>query len=85
MQIKSLILYTYEGDNHNISGNFSTAMQRTIAFFDLVFEINFRLFISTPVSIQQYAQESYRSIHPLFLQASELHVRNRLWDFPNLC
>jgi uncharacterized protein len=27
-------LYTYEGDNHNISGNFSTAMQRTIAFFD---------------------------------------------------
>lgn len=28
-------LYTYEGDNHNISGNFSTAMQRTIAFFDL--------------------------------------------------
>lgn len=29
-------LYTYEGDNHNISKNFSTAMQRTIAFFDLV-------------------------------------------------
>ena len=27
-------LYTYEGDNHNISGNFSTAMQRTITFFD---------------------------------------------------
>jgi dipeptidyl aminopeptidase/acylaminoacyl peptidase len=27
-------LYTYEGDNHNISGNFSTAMQRTISFFD---------------------------------------------------
>ncbi len=27
-------LYTYEGDNHNISENFSTAMQRTIAFFD---------------------------------------------------
>jgi dipeptidyl aminopeptidase/acylaminoacyl peptidase len=27
-------LYTYEGDNHNISGNFSTAMKRTIAFFD---------------------------------------------------
>jgi uncharacterized protein len=26
-------LYTYEGDNHNISGNFSTAMQRTITFF----------------------------------------------------
>jgi len=27
-------LYTYDGDNHNISANFSTAMQRTIAFFD---------------------------------------------------
>jgi dipeptidyl aminopeptidase/acylaminoacyl peptidase len=29
-------LYTYEGDDHNISKNFSTAMQRTIAFFDSV-------------------------------------------------
>ncbi len=29
-------LYTYEGDNHNISGNFSTAMTRTIEFFDSV-------------------------------------------------
>jgi uncharacterized protein len=27
-------LYKYEGDNHNISKNFSTAMQRTIEFFD---------------------------------------------------
>jgi uncharacterized protein len=27
-------LYTYEGDNHNISGNFSGAMQRTLEFFD---------------------------------------------------
>jgi dipeptidyl aminopeptidase/acylaminoacyl peptidase len=27
-------LYTYEGDNHNISKYFSTAMQRTIAFYD---------------------------------------------------
>jgi dipeptidyl aminopeptidase/acylaminoacyl peptidase len=27
-------LYTYDGDNHNISGFFSTAMQRTVAFFD---------------------------------------------------
>ena len=27
--------YTYEGDNHNISANFSTAMQHTIAFFDM--------------------------------------------------
>lgn len=27
-------LYKYPGDNHNISGNFATAMQRTIQFFD---------------------------------------------------
>jgi dipeptidyl aminopeptidase/acylaminoacyl peptidase len=27
-------LYKYEGDNHNISNFFSTAMQRTIEFFD---------------------------------------------------
>jgi dipeptidyl aminopeptidase/acylaminoacyl peptidase len=27
-------LYTYEGDNHNISNNFTTAMDRTIAFID---------------------------------------------------
>ena len=27
-------LYKYEGDNHNISSNFSTAMQRSIEFFD---------------------------------------------------
>jgi dipeptidyl aminopeptidase/acylaminoacyl peptidase len=27
-------LYKYEGDNHNISNDFSTAMQRTIEFFD---------------------------------------------------
>jgi len=26
--------YEYQGDNHNISGNFNTAMQRSIAFFD---------------------------------------------------
>jgi uncharacterized protein len=32
---KTADLYTYEGDNHNISANFSTAMQRTIEFFDL--------------------------------------------------
>lgn len=29
-------LYVYEGDNHNISKYFSTAMGRTIAFFDSV-------------------------------------------------
>ena len=28
-------LYKYDGDNHNISNYFSTAMQRTIEFFDL--------------------------------------------------
>ncbi|NOH04001.1 MAG: S9 family peptidase [Chloroflexi bacterium] len=28
-------LYTYEGDNHNISKYFSTAMRRTIEFFDI--------------------------------------------------
>jgi len=27
-------LYTYEGDNHNISNSFSQAMRRTIEFFD---------------------------------------------------
>jgi len=27
-------LYLYEGDNHNISVNFSVAMQRTVEFFD---------------------------------------------------
>ena len=27
-------LYVYEGDNHNISANFGTAMQRSVAFFD---------------------------------------------------
>ncbi|MCB9100562.1 MAG: alpha/beta fold hydrolase [Anaerolineales bacterium] len=27
-------LYFYEGDNHNISANFTTAMQRSIEFFD---------------------------------------------------
>ena len=27
-------LYTYDGDNHNISNNFDIAMQRTIEFFD---------------------------------------------------
>jgi uncharacterized protein len=29
-------LYTYEGDNHNISNYFTTAMDRTIAFYDQV-------------------------------------------------
>jgi uncharacterized protein len=31
---KTVELYTYPGDNHNISNNFSLAMSRTIAFFD---------------------------------------------------
>jgi len=28
-------VFTYPNDNHNISGNFGLAMQRSIAFFDL--------------------------------------------------
>lgn len=31
---KTTELYTYPGDNHNISGNFSLAMQRSLAFYD---------------------------------------------------
>jgi dipeptidyl aminopeptidase/acylaminoacyl peptidase len=31
---KTVELYTYEGDNHNISRNFSLAMQRSVEFFD---------------------------------------------------
>ena len=31
---KGVELYIYEGDNHNISRNFSLAMQRTIEFYD---------------------------------------------------
>ena len=27
-------LYTYEGDDHNLSASFATAMQRSIQFFD---------------------------------------------------
>jgi len=27
-------LYTYDGDDHNLSQNFGLAMQRTIEFFD---------------------------------------------------
>jgi dipeptidyl aminopeptidase/acylaminoacyl peptidase len=27
-------LYIYEGDNHNLSNSFGTAMQRSIQFFD---------------------------------------------------
>jgi hypothetical protein len=33
-------LYIYEGDNHNISNNFSVAMQRTIEFFDRYLKTN---------------------------------------------
>jgi dipeptidyl aminopeptidase/acylaminoacyl peptidase len=32
---KEVELYTYEGDNHNISNSFSQAMRRTIEFYDL--------------------------------------------------
>jgi dipeptidyl aminopeptidase/acylaminoacyl peptidase len=31
---KAVEYFTYPGDNHNLSVNFSTAMRRTIAFFD---------------------------------------------------
>jgi uncharacterized protein len=31
---KPVELYTYEGDNHNLSASFSQAMARTVAFFD---------------------------------------------------
>jgi dipeptidyl aminopeptidase/acylaminoacyl peptidase len=31
---KTAELYTYEGDNHNISNSFSQAMRRTIEFYD---------------------------------------------------
>ncbi len=31
---KEVKLYTYEGDDHNLSGNFSTAMSRSVSFFD---------------------------------------------------
>ncbi len=31
---RSCELYTYPGDNHNISANFGVAMQRTVALFD---------------------------------------------------
>lgn len=31
---KSVELYTYQGDDHNLANNFSTAMNRSIEFFD---------------------------------------------------
>jgi dipeptidyl aminopeptidase/acylaminoacyl peptidase len=31
---KTAEYYVYEGDNHNLSNNFNTAMQRSVAFFD---------------------------------------------------
>jgi dipeptidyl aminopeptidase/acylaminoacyl peptidase len=36
---KAAELFTYPGDNHNISNNFTTAMSRSIAFFDRVLKI----------------------------------------------
>ncbi len=33
-------LYTYEGDNHNISKSFGAAMQRTVEFFDRYLKTN---------------------------------------------
>ena len=37
---KYVELYKYEGDNHNISSNFGTAMQRSIEFFDRFVKID---------------------------------------------
>ena len=31
---KPVELFTYEGDNHNLSNNLSTALQRSVDFFD---------------------------------------------------
>lgn len=31
---KSVELYVYEGDDHNLSGNLGTALERSVAFFD---------------------------------------------------
>lgn len=31
---KDVEYYTYQGDNHNLSNNFNTAMQRSVEFFD---------------------------------------------------
>ncbi|OGK17498.1 peptidase [Candidatus Roizmanbacteria bacterium RIFCSPHIGHO2_01_FULL_39_12c] len=31
---KTVVLFTYPGDDHNISANFNTAMQRSVEFFD---------------------------------------------------
>lgn len=33
-------LYTYEGDNHNISNSFDIAMQRTVQYFDTFLKVN---------------------------------------------
>jgi hypothetical protein len=41
-------LYTYPGDNHNISGNFGTAMSRSVAFFDR--------WLKQPVDLAEYDQ-----------------------------
>jgi dipeptidyl aminopeptidase/acylaminoacyl peptidase len=35
---KAAELFLYEGDNHNLSGNFSTAMTRTLDFYDRCLE-----------------------------------------------
>ena len=31
---KPVEMYTYEGDDHNISGNVNTALDRSVSFFD---------------------------------------------------
>ncbi len=37
---KTVEFYTYEGDNHNISRNFTLAMQRSVEFFDRYLKAN---------------------------------------------
>lgn len=37
---KVVEFYTYDGDNHNISNNFSLAMQRSVEFFDRYLKTN---------------------------------------------
>ena len=32
---KNVQFYSYEGDNHNISNNLGTALDRSVAFFDM--------------------------------------------------
>ena len=39
---KEVEIYTYEGDDHNLSGNFQIAMSRSISFFDKFLKMDLR-------------------------------------------